>query len=124
MTTSEWVTVDEAAEILDLTRNQVYRRIESNRLSGSSRQNINGRQRLLIPAVSVKAYQAGDTGPADGSPDLLRAPAVADMLGCSVERVRRLVKDGSLPAVFGGVGTRHETIRVSRAAVENFLSAK
>jgi excisionase family DNA binding protein len=125
MTTIEWLTVNEAADALGMSTAQVYRRIEKGRLQGSRRASMDGKERLVIPAAAVKEFQASQRPDgiefADENPDLLRASAISAILGIPIERVRRLVKDGVLPAKAGGPGQPHATIRVWRSVVEKYL---
>lgn len=121
MTNSVMFTVDEAGAELDLTRPQVYRRIDQGQLQ-AVRARRDGKQRWLIPAESVAAFKAGgvDRGPED-NPELLRVPAAARLLGYSPEHVRRMVNRGELAAKRGD--TPNSQIRILRSSIEAYLRA-
>lgn len=119
MTNPAMFTVDEAAVELELTRPQVYRRIDQGQLP-AVRARVDGKQRWLIPADAVQAFKAGgvDLGPAD-NPELLRVPAAARLLGYSPEHVRRMVRDGVLAAKRGS--SPSSQIRILRSSIDEYL---
>lgn len=119
MTNSVMFTVDEAGTELGLTRPQVYRRIDQGQLR-AVRARRGGKQCWLITAESLEAFRAGgvDLGPEE-SPELLRVPAAARLLGLSPEYVRRLVNRGELAAK--RADTPNSQIHIPRSAIDTYL---
>lgn len=114
-------TVQEAADKLGMTVDQVYRRI--------TRGDINAYQvrvrnlHYRITDADLQAYiDAGDSGispPNAGPTDMLGVPQVARLTGFTSETIRRMCADGKLPHL-RGAGIRGH-IRIPRAAVEEII---
>lgn len=116
-------TVAEAAEMLGVSRYQVYRRIVRGDLPAlsSRRNNVH----YLIPQESLHAYV--DAGGADnlsaphiGRSAMMRPIEVAIATGYSVETIRRMCRVGRLSYIKGA--GEHGHYRIPREEVERLCA--
>jgi excisionase family DNA binding protein len=116
------MTVSEACVELGLTRPQVYRRIDQGVLT-AVRARRNGKQCLLISTDAVARFKGNgiDLAPED-PPGLLRVGQAAQLLCCSVERVRTMVASGELDAKRGD--SPRSQIRILRSSVDEYLAGE
>lgn len=116
-------TVAEAAELLGMTPDKVYRRITRGDLKASQ-----VRVRNLHYRISGRDLQeyidAGDSDelspPVSGPTDMIGAPEAARLTGFTVETIRRMCREGKLPCV-RGAGLRPH-LRIPRDAVTELLN--
>ena len=121
--TDDTYTVKEAADLLGISRYQVYRRIVRGDLKAT--QARTGNIHYLISRQAIADYIAaggGDvlTPPRLLGPEMMRVSEVAIETGYSVEAIRGMCADGTLPCV-RGVGPRGH-FRIPREAVDELLS--
>lgn len=118
----EKINVEQAAEMLGMSKAQVYRRIHSGVIT-ARRAVIGGCQALEVDASSVRRLaEQGGTAPImnpDGA--LMRVTDAATLLGVSAQRVRQMVHDGQL-AVMRST-TPKARMWVYRASVQAMLDA-
>lgn len=118
------LTVQEVADRLGLNKHQVYRRI--NRKDIPAVQSREPNLRYMIPEQGLQDYIDGGGAdkltPVNGTGHMLRAPEVAAMTGFTVETVRRMCYEGTLP-YHRGAGERGH-LRIPRVAVEEYLNRK
>lgn len=117
------LTVNEVATRLRVSKYTVYRLIHSRSLPAVKMRNHSGRSAFRVSEEAVAGYLR--EGPpqipltAGGEPALLTAAEVANRLRCSVESVRRLVREGDLVATRNAGRNSH--LRVSESALRDFL---
>lgn len=116
------LTVNEAADMLGLSKHQVYRRIARRDLPAQLVRD--GTLKYLLPEGAVLAYQQASGAPAEvgNRSAMLRVTQVALMTGFTVETVRRMAYSGVLPYV-RGVGKKGH-LRIPREAVETYLAVR
>jgi excisionase family DNA binding protein len=117
-----FLTVGEVAEILGLSKYQVYRRIARGNLKAQRAHDNN--VHYVVAREDVDAYvAAGGIALTQVSPDttgsMLRVSDVATMTGYSPDAIRKLCKSGRLPHVKGDGPRGH--VRIPRDAVEEML---
>jgi excisionase family DNA binding protein len=115
---SNYLNVQEAAQRLGITRPQVYRRIWNNSIRAELVKQ-NGKVRWRIPEDAITSYDPDAAEPAERG-GYLRTSSVAQLLGISVEDVRRLIREGELIAERGPTGRAAGLI--STHAVENYVA--
>jgi excisionase family DNA binding protein len=115
-------SVEEAGVRLNLSKHQVYRRIQTGQLSATEERT--GKRRFVVAESDIEKYLAGDLGAGEDDGALLKVPAAARILGLSVEMVRKLCEQGELAhrrssnGSSGGSGHYY----IPRESVDEYLS--
>ncbi len=117
------LTVPEVARMLDLSEQQVYRRIERGDITAAVVVSDMNQPRYVVQASEVQRYKDQGcplTAPR-ADPVWISPSEVARLTGLSVQRVRRLCHDGTLMHKRSGEKTSH--IRVYRPALADYIAA-
>ena len=115
------LTVDEAAQILNISRNSVRRFIRDGALYAVR---PDGRRRYMIPREAVAEFSTPrpvrrKADPLDDLPALLTVAEVSEVLRYTSATVRRMVREGQLTAARNE--GRHTHLRIHKAGVLRHL---
>lgn len=116
-------TVREVADILGISRYQIYRRIVRGDLPAIEYRQ--GNIHYMITGKALAEYQlagGGDvlTPPRPTQPQMMRVSQVAIETGYSVETIRQMCADGRIPCTKGRGDKGH--YRIPRSAIEDMLA--